>query len=171
MKTLHTRTVKLKKPVLKRLLKELYKLALKNDPKFHFFYEPELIIRISEEEVLKKVCRKLDREHIDYRIYDYPKPVKDPLNWCYECDQYVLDNLELFIQLYHAHSVLALTLTKKTYRNYIARVQHTAHNTGGYNYNQEGLNLFDWAFDRMMMPYLGYMDNYTKAVKKYVEQK
>ena len=32
---------------MKELMRELYDAALKDDPKFHFFFEPEIIIRLS----------------------------------------------------------------------------------------------------------------------------
>lgn len=34
-------------PKLKALVKELYEYTLKDDPKFHFFFEPEIIFRIT----------------------------------------------------------------------------------------------------------------------------
>ncbi len=59
---------------LKELIAELYQVALKDDPQFHFFYEPEIIIRISKADVLEKVKLYLEAKGFGFVVYDYPLP-------------------------------------------------------------------------------------------------
>ena len=59
---------------LKDLIKELYQHTLKDDPNFHFFFEPELIIRITTTECLTKVKELLQNRSIEFEEYEYPFP-------------------------------------------------------------------------------------------------
>ena len=65
MKTIHIETKN------KGLIKKLWPL-LEKDGKFHFFYEPELVIRISKKKVLRAVKNYLEKNSFEYREYAYP---------------------------------------------------------------------------------------------------
>jgi hypothetical protein len=47
----------------REFLIKLYVEMLKNDPKFHFFYEPKIIIRIFDQKVLENVKKHLNDKH------------------------------------------------------------------------------------------------------------
>ena len=135
MKTIHIQYLKRSKN--KKLIKELYKQFLFKDELFHFFYEPELIIRVSNKKILENIEKYLANNLILYKIYDYPKPVKTEGNYCFECDTWVLKNIKYFIQLYHIHSVLYFKLSKNKYASYIHKVSHTARNIANWSYYEE----------------------------------
>ena len=59
MKTIHIETKN------KGLIKKLWPL-LEKDGKFHFFYEPELVIRISKKKVLRAVKNYLEKNSFEY---------------------------------------------------------------------------------------------------------
>lgn len=135
MKTIHI-TEELKIDAQNTLLKELFKKILKNDNEFHFFHEPELVIRV-EDKTVDFISEFLVDKRLEFKTYDYPIGKGKKGNFCYECDQYVLDNIELFKQIYHASSVLFFKLSKEDQWNYLSRIQHTASNTFGKNYLDE----------------------------------
>jgi hypothetical protein len=53
-------------PNLLTLVRELYDHTLKDDPQFHFFFEPALIIRITTEDSLTKVKEFLQAKNIEF---------------------------------------------------------------------------------------------------------
>lgn len=123
-------------PKLKNLIKETYENCLKDDPKFHFFYEPEIIIRIDSQECLDKTKSYLASKNIQFEEYDYPFPPagkfgEDPSG-------IVAKNLELFLTIFHANSVAALTMSEQDHFQYLERLVHTAFNTKFYPHEQEG---------------------------------
>ena len=61
---------------MKELIKELYESILTRDPLWHFFYEPEIIIRMSDSECIDQVKTFLKDRNIDFLEYDYPEPKK-----------------------------------------------------------------------------------------------
>lgn len=134
MKTIHLQKLSAKERV--QLIKKLYKKILKNDDKFHFFYEPNLVIRATEDSIVK-IKELLSELGYKFDVYEYPTDKKKKGFFCFECEDYVLNNLEYFIQLYHLHSVLFFKLNKQEYYNYIGRTMHTACNIGGYSYLDE----------------------------------
>jgi len=97
---------------MKKLLKDLYECSLKDDPKFHFFYEPEIIIRFSSQDSLDKAVKLLEERNIQYVIYEYPSPEKSPMHPTYgeEPSGIVLKYFELFLTIFHAHSIAAITM-------------------------------------------------------------
>lgn len=118
----------------KRLIKKVYDEVIKDDPKFHYFFEPELIIRISDTYV-EKVKQVLDKDGVKYVEYDYPLPKKQniidkKLIKCHgEQDKpTVLKNLDLFIRLFHVNSIAALTLGASDYNAYMERNIHSFYN-------------------------------------------
>jgi hypothetical protein len=135
----------------RKLIKTLYDKFLCEDSSFHFFYEPELIVRADN-----KVCEEIKKymfQDIRFKcaIYGYPKSIGKQGNYCWECDPVVLKNLDLFREIYHAHSILALTLSKSQYIKYMKRLSHTAANTGGLSYYEEGQFLMIQAMDRFTL--------------------
>lgn len=136
------------------LMKDLYKKFLKEDGLFHFFYEPEIIIRISTESVLTPVSRYLDEQNIDYEIYDYPTPKQNLTIDCYgeEPGGIVINNLDLFLPIFHAHAVAAITLNDDDHFHYMERVTHTMWNPRGYTRQEEGEHLAllaSWKLDTL----------------------
>ena len=61
-------------PKLCALAKELYDHTLKDDPNFHFFFEPALIIRITTKDSLTKVKNFFQSKKIKFEEYNYPFP-------------------------------------------------------------------------------------------------
>lgn len=129
--------------MLKSLVKELYEHALKDDPSFHFFFEPEIIVRISSEECLKKVKTFLEDRRIEFEEYDYPFP--PPGKFGEGRDGIVARNLDLFLTVFHAHSVAAITMDEDDHFQYLERVIHTAFNPRFYGHELEGRKLLGLA--------------------------
>ena len=123
-------------PKLKQLVKELYDYSLKVDPKFHFFFEPEIIIRITSDDCLDMVKGFLSSKNINFEEYDYPFPPEGKFGE--ERDGIVARNLELFLTIFHANSVAAITMNEEDHFKYLERLIHTACNPKFYSHEQEG---------------------------------
>jgi hypothetical protein len=132
IKTIHIKNYKPQKA----LTKELYNRTLKDDPKFHFFFEPEIIFRITTEDCLTKAKSFLQGKNIEFEEYDYPFPPEGKFGE--ESGGIVANNLELFLSIFHANSVAALTMNEKDHCKYLERLVHTAFNPKGYSHEQEG---------------------------------
>lgn len=103
-------------PKLKALVKELYEHTLKDDPKFHFFFEPEIIFRITTEECLSKTKSFLQNRNIEFEEYDYPFPPEGKFGE--ERGGIVANNLDIFLPILHAHSVAAITMNDNDHFKY-----------------------------------------------------
>ena len=136
MKTIHIRK-QFSRSKNEKLIRLLYKKYLIHDDLFHFFYEPELIIRIKFESIQKQIENYLKENKIPYEVYDFPKPINTKGNYCFECIPFVLKNLSYFYEIYHSHSVLFFKLNKKDYASYADKIYHTALNIGNYSYYEE----------------------------------
>ena len=129
----------------KNLIKDLYENVLKKDNNFHYFYEPDLIIRISSTECVDQVKNILINKKIKYIEYDYPLPKNTYINignkllYCYgeQDNKIVLNNLDLFTTIFHAHSIAAITLNKEDHFEYMERTIHTRFNPKGYTRQEE----------------------------------
>ena len=121
---------------MKSLIKELYDSTLKDDPKFHFFFEPEIIFRITTEECLSKVKEFLQNKNIEFEEYEYPFPPEGKFGE--GKDSIVAKNLELFLTIFHANSVAAITMNEEGHFQYIERLVHTAFNPKFYSHEIEG---------------------------------
>lgn len=130
-------------PKLKELVKELYEYCLKDDPKFHFFFEPEIIIRIHSQGCLSRLKSYLSSKNIEFEEYNYPFP--PPGKFGEEPDGIVARNLELFLAVFHANSVAALTLSEEDHFKYIERLVHTAFNPRFFPHDKEGTWLLNLA--------------------------
>jgi len=137
MKTIH---IKSNEP---GLIVEIYNLFLKDDPDFHFFYEPEIIIRVSVKEIKNRIINFLDKNIISYEEYEYPFPPKGKYGEI-EGDV-VANNLNLLIPVFHSNSIAALTFTDDDFIKYLERITHTASNSRGLNHIKEGILLTNLA--------------------------
>ena len=126
-------------PKLKALVKELYDHTLKDDPKFHFFFEPEIIFRITTEDCLMKAKSFLQSKNIEFEEYDYPFPPVGKFGE--ERGGIVANNLDIFLPILHAHSVAAITMNEDDHFKYLERVIHTAFNPKFYSHEEEGSKL------------------------------
>lgn len=135
---------------LKKLINELYKYTLINDPEFHFFYEPELIIRISSESCLTKVKAFLNQRNIPFEEYDYPFPGAKG-KFGEEEGGIVATNLDLFLPVFHAHSVAAITMDDDAHKEYLERVLHTAFNPRFLSRKYEGKILKELAHRKLKL--------------------
>lgn len=121
------------------LVRQLYEYTLKDDPDFHFFFEPEIIIRIGSEECLKSVRKFLSDKGISFREYDYPFPSDGGFGEAR--DGIVARNLDIFLKIFHANSVAAITMDGRDHFDYLERLIHTAFNPKFYSLDQEGMTL------------------------------
>lgn len=137
MNTIH---VKSKKP---KLIIDIFNLFLKDDPYFHFFYEPEIIIRVSVDEIKNRIIDYLDKDNISYEEYEYPFPPQG--NYGEIEGGIVANNLDLFIPVFHSNSVAALTIKDGDFIKYLERITHTASNSRGLDHIQEGILLTNLA--------------------------
>jgi len=149
----------------RELLVELYKTCLKDDEKFHFFYEPDIIIRLSSALVIEKVKELLSSKGIKFTTYDYPTPFSERLVvgsdkniYCYgeEKGGIVMKNFDLFITIFHAHSTAALSMSDSEHFEYMERVIHTMFNPRAYSRLEEGEHLAKLAIYKA--GYAGVMD-------------
>jgi len=137
MNTIH---VKSKEP---ELIVDLFNLFLKDDPYFHFFYEPEIVIRVSVDGIKNQIIDYLDKNNISYEEYEYPSPPQGKYG---ETEGGVVaNNLNLFIPVFHSNSVAALTFKDSDFKKYLERITHTASNSRGLNHIQEGILLTNLA--------------------------
>jgi hypothetical protein len=136
------------------LLKLLYEKFLLKDPQFHFFYEPEIIIRMSMDDLLKETSNFLIAQNYKIEIYDYPSPSKNDHQYCYgeHPDGIVIKNLDLFLPLFHAHSVAALRLSHEDHFSYMERSIHTLFNPAAYSRVDEGVHLAKLAELKLGLP-------------------
>jgi hypothetical protein len=150
MKTLHITKIDYKTGFFKSsiaehksLMSDLYKRFLINDDHFHFFYEPDIIIRISDEGILKQISDYLASRLINFLVYDYPAPQTNQHHECYGEDEngVVIRNLSLFIPIFHANSVAALSMSQEDHFLYMERVIHTMWNPAAYTRAEEGAYL------------------------------
>lgn len=117
------------------LIKELYNKALKQDESFHFFYEPALIIRLSSVQVKEKIAKWLKKRNYTFVIYDYPTPAKEPNQYRYgeAPEGIVLKYLNLFLSIFHAHSIAALEMTCEEHDFYKQQVIEDLLDRGNYS--------------------------------------
>jgi hypothetical protein len=123
-------------PKLQGLIRELYACCLKDDGKFHHFFEPELIVRIDSVEVLNAAKDWLNSKSIEFEEYDYPFPA--PGQFGEDANGIVANHLELFIAIFHAHSVAAIIMNDEDHLKYLERVIHTAFNPRFASQRDEG---------------------------------
>ena len=152
IKTMHIRNDAI--PKSKALAKDLFDHTLKDDPEFHFFFEPSLIFRITTEDCLMKAREFLRARNVEFEEYDYPYPCPTEGRFGKRFGEggIVADNLELFLPVFHANSVAALTMSEQEYPEYLERLVHTAFNPKGYSREQEGCLLLQLAALKLGYP-------------------
>lgn len=147
-------------PKLKALIQDLYTHVLKDDPKFHFFFEPEIIIRTMEGDTLERVKNFLTERNIQFEEYDYPFAPKGKFGELR--DGIVANNLQLFLTIFHANSVAALTMTDEEHFRFVERLIHTAFNPKFFSLSQEGTYLANLAVMK-----LGGKEGVVQLMNKY----
>jgi len=121
---------------MKSLIETLYKEILKKDLKFHFLFEPQLIIRIDSIECLDEVKKYLAENNIDFEEYDYPYAPNGKFG---ETKGGIVDRyLELFIVILHSSAVAALTMSDTDHLEFLERAAHDLFNPKFYGYKLEG---------------------------------
>lgn len=128
---------------MKNLMGELYTFTLRDDSLFHFFYEPEIIIRIDSETCFDKVKNFLNQRNIEFEVYDYPFPPFGKFGE--EKEGIVARNLNLFLPVFHASSIAAITMTDEDHFRYLERLIHTAFNPKFLPHDAEGKALVQLA--------------------------
>jgi hypothetical protein len=113
----------------KRLVKKIYKLDLYY---FHFFYEPQLIVRVSDTDE-SKVISYLKKRHIKYEIYDYPNG-----KGFRESKKGVSYKYSVYLSLlYYLNSKHVAERDKKDDYKILERYTHTFMNQMGYHWIDE----------------------------------
>ncbi|KAL9655199.1 hypothetical protein ABK040_008974 [Willaertia magna] len=137
------------------LLKELFNNALKEDNSFHYFFEPEIIIRMNcNGQPYETVKEILKNKNIGFVEYDYPNPLQEHLTVkdrnqnerklsCYGETKggIVLKYFDMFTNIFHYHSVAAISMDKTDHFEYMERVIHTMFNPRSYTRDEEGKHL------------------------------
>ena len=136
-----------------KLLKYLFTEFLYEDNLFHFFFEPEIIIRVSKPKVLGKIENYLNKKGYKFFIYDYPAFDKKAFYGANLKDKSVYSEL---MQLYHLHALASLMFNKKEIAWYTNRTIHCLFNMRGLEYHEEVIETIAYAY------------NYAKVDKKYV---
>lgn len=118
-----------------KLVQYLFKKYLLDDDLFHYFFEPEIIIRVSEPKVLKDIETYLTKKKYKYFTYDYPAAFdKKAFYGASPSDKSIYDHL---MQLYHLHALAALIFNKKELKWYTNRTIHCLFNMRGFDYIDE----------------------------------
>jgi hypothetical protein len=108
MKTIHIENQL--EATLRTLARQVFTQVLNDDLNAHFLFEdgPILILRMSDKSVpaVKQILGD-----IPFEIYSYPKDDSgsNNSNWFFETD-FVAEHLDLFLPIFHANCVAALTL-------------------------------------------------------------
>lgn len=110
--------------IMKReLVVVLYHLFLKEDSWFHFFYEPELVVRVSTVKNLDAIQGYLREKNIECVVYDYPYPsLSEHRAFGENPEGTVSRYLNMFLKIYHMQAKAALDLSPEAYLVYIHRV-------------------------------------------------
>lgn len=124
-----------------QILKQLYRDVLTTDNKFHYFWEPYLIIRVSNDTV-DAVTKWWDTHYptAKYYVHDYSKGRRTtlpPTEILHIEQEFVLNNFDLFVKLFHIQSVTGITMSSKDQSYLRERVIHTMYNQHGIMYDAE----------------------------------
>lgn len=104
----------------KGVFRDLYNEALCEDPLFHFFFEPECVVRISSEGARGKIERWLEKRKFLFSIDDSLKPA--PLSAQVQDIKVIDTHLNPFLQIFHEHSVAAIQMDSNEHGFYITKV-------------------------------------------------
>src|SRR3990167_5823847 len=139
-----------------KLVRYLFKEFLLEDDLFHYFFEPEIIIRVSEPKVLKDIENYLTKKEYKFFIYDYPAFDKKGFYAANSSDKSIYAPL---MHLYHLHALAVLLFNKEQMKWYTNRTIHCLYNMRGFDYIDEVLAATDYAY------------GYAKVDKKYEHTK
>ena len=113
------------------LIRELYAKFLVNDSWFHYFFEPDLIIRISNPRVLADISHYLDQMDITFKTYSYPHPEVNESSTSGRCygeaeGGPVAERLyDIYLPLFHINALAALTMEADKRLCFMERSNHT----------------------------------------------
>lgn len=124
------------------ILEKIYYDILQYDDKFHYFWEPYLIIRTCYSEIVTSILENyniLNREgelKISWVVYSYPVMSEDTIKGdtslikkCAHNESIsVIHNIDLYIKLFHLNSVVGITMPKEQRHAYRERAIHTLFN-------------------------------------------
>lgn len=107
-----------------KLLENLYNYFLTLDPLFHYFYEPDLIIRISKKTVCREIEDYLNKLSLEYVVYKYPLPDPCVTMECYGevKDGIVHQNLQNFLSIFHEVAEAMIVLSPEAQSLYLNHV-------------------------------------------------
>lgn len=147
-------------------VKDLYRKILYKDPSFHFFYEPEIIIRTRNQRTVGYLKRYFDYKHILYAIYKYPDKNAPPTFYGDPAKSITVKYLSEFLQAYHALAVFQMTVKAKDLPEIRAKVIHSLYNMDYRSYEYEGRALNNLGMNRMYQ--IGQMEGmkYKEKSKK-----
>uniref|UniRef100_A0A6M3IRH2 Uncharacterized protein n=1 Tax=viral metagenome TaxID=1070528 RepID=A0A6M3IRH2_9ZZZZ len=141
-----------KEPKASKILRKVVNLVNAKDY-FHFFYEPQLIIRIPDS-IVKSLIKCLKIKKVKYKIYDYPFP-KHGGKWGSNKEfgegkkGIIIKYFSYFKHLLTINSAFALGRKKRDDYKIIERYTHTFLNQLGYAWTDEALILLELATKRM----------------------
>lgn len=138
-----------------KLVRYLFKNFLIDDDLFHYFFEPEIIIRISNSKVLKDIEEYLTKKQYKFFIYDYPAFDKKAFYGANPTDKTIYKQL---MELYHLHAIAALTFNFREINWYTNRALHCLFNMRGFDYIDE------------VMYTANYAAGYASVDKKYAHR-
>lgn len=127
------------------LIRQIFKEFLINDPFSHYFIEPPLVIR-AQKETISKIEIYLEEEY-EFITYDYPTPSETLEERCYKenPDGIVMKYFDLFLKIFHAHSVAALRFTSSQHSYYRIIVVEILLSSGKYSLEKAGKDLEELA--------------------------
>jgi hypothetical protein len=133
-----------------KLIKTLYKKFLYKDTKFHYLFEPQLIIRTNKS---KLITDYLKLKKIDYTTYPYPYAKRGFGESKH--NNYLQKESE---KLYHLQSVFVLKSKKKDVGYFLNRIHHCFLNMMNYDFYDESKYYLDQA--------KGYMKHQSRTDRK-----
>ena len=139
-----------------KLMRYLFKEFLLEDDLFHYFFEPEIIIRFSNPKVLNNVKKYLEKKEYKFFTYDYPGFDKKAFYGASKLDKSIYAPL---MHLYHLHALAVLLFNKKQMKWYTNRTIHCLYNMRGFDYIDEVMAATEYAY------------GYAKVDKKYDHKK
>ena len=141
LKTLHVKSAELN--FNKQLVKYFWALLPKG-AYFHFFYEPDLIIR-TESKYIKKLTPYLKSHKLSYRTYIYPtgRPFGESKKGI------VMKYFDYYVWLLAFNSAFAMRRKKKEDFQILERYTHTFMNQLGYEWEDETLIYLKLAYGRL----------------------
>jgi hypothetical protein len=129
-----------------KLLKEIYNKFLKEDLSFHYLFEPELIIRLENEEIINKIKEYLNKKHFIFEVYSYPNPKKN--RYFGESEKIMQKYNDLFLAIFHQMSLFYMIADQKDQPQFRERVVHIMYNSAQTNMVDEAYRLGNMAVGR-----------------------